>query len=149
LELARKFPAVQTDTYVIMPNHVHGIIVISDPDTDGPVGADLRVCLNGGRDQQGEHAGSPLPRMVQWFKTMTTNAYMRGVKTLGWTPFSGKLWQRNYCEHIIRDNESFDRIREYSRPHLRRAVREGRGEVWRWASDRENRQAIINGKNDL
>jgi len=75
LELARKFPALQTDTYVIMPNHVHGIIVISDPDTDDPVGADLRVCPNGGRnqqgehadqrgehaDQQGEHAGSPLP----------------------------------------------------------------------------------------
>jgi len=32
---------------------------------------------------------------------------------LGWPPFSGKLWHRNYYEHIIRDDKSLDRIREY------------------------------------
>jgi len=44
---------------------------------------------------------------------MTTNEYIRGVKTLGWPPFPGKLWQRNYYEHIIRNDESLDRIRQY------------------------------------
>lgn len=44
---------------------------------------------------------------------MTTNEYIRGVKNLGWTPFNGKLWQRNYYEHIIRDQKSFINIRNY------------------------------------
>jgi putative transposase len=41
---------------------------------------------------------------------MTTNEYIRGVKTSGGPPFAGKLWQRNHYEHIIRDDESLDRI---------------------------------------
>jgi len=61
----------------------------------------------------GEHIGSPLHRVVQWFKTMTTNEYIRGVKTLGWKPFDGKLWQRNYWEHIIRNENSYHRIAQY------------------------------------
>lgn len=44
---------------------------------------------------------------------MTTNEYIRGVKQLGWTPFNGKLWQRNYYEHIIRDHNDWDRIHRY------------------------------------
>lgn len=55
----------------------------------------------------------PDPEIVQWFKTMTTNEYIRGVGTLGWSPFPGKLWQRNYYEHVIRDEVSLNRIREY------------------------------------
>ena len=78
---------------------------------------------------QGEHIGSPLRRgkpmclpsyhgaplskMMQWFKTMTTNEYIRKERKNGWPPFDGKLWQRNYYEHIIRDNESLNEIREY------------------------------------
>jgi hypothetical protein len=63
----------------------------------------------------GEHAGSPLRRVVQWFKTMTTNEYIRGVKQHGWPPFPGKLWQRNYWDHIIRNESDLNRIREYIR----------------------------------
>lgn len=44
---------------------------------------------------------------------MTTNEYIRGVKNQGWKHFDGKLWQRNYWEHIIRDQDSYDRITEY------------------------------------
>jgi putative transposase len=51
--------------------------------------------------------------VVQWFKTMTTNEYIRGVKNLGWIRFDGKLWQRNYWEHIIRDEYSYQNITEY------------------------------------
>jgi REP element-mobilizing transposase RayT len=61
----------------------------------------------------GEHTGSPLHWVVQWFKTMTTNEYIRGVKSLGWTPFNGKLWQRNYYEHIIRDERAYNNIANY------------------------------------
>jgi putative transposase len=44
---------------------------------------------------------------------MTTNEYIRGVKQYGWPPFPGKLWQRNYWEHIVRDESELNRIREY------------------------------------
>jgi REP element-mobilizing transposase RayT len=51
--------------------------------------------------------------VVQWFKTMTTNAYIRGVKQHGWPRFDGKLWQRNYWEHIVRNGNELYRIRRY------------------------------------
>lgn len=36
---------------------------------------------------------------MDWFKTMTTNTYIRGVKQSNWEPFNRRLWQRNYWEH--------------------------------------------------
>jgi len=66
----------------------------------------------GGRNM-GENTGSPVPEIVQWFKTMTTNDYMVGVKNKGWRPFNKRLWQRNYWEHIIRDENELDLFREY------------------------------------
>ncbi|RLC16990.1 MAG: hypothetical protein DRI24_07005, partial [Deltaproteobacteria bacterium] len=41
--------------------------------------------------------------------------YIKGVKQHGWTPFPGKLWQRNYYEHIVRNEKELTRIREYIR----------------------------------
>ena len=61
----------------------------------------------------GEHMGSPLHTVVQWFKTMSTNEYIRNVKQNDWPAFNGKLWQRNYFEHIIRDPKSFQHIAKY------------------------------------
>ena len=121
LELTRKFTTVETDEFIVMPNHCHGIIVIVDP----TVGADLRV--GPPNDRTGAHAGAPLPTIVQWFKTMTTNEYIRGVKTLGWPSFRGQLWQRSYYEHVIRNADSLNRIRQYI---IDNPVR--------WEFDREN-----------
>lgn len=44
---------------------------------------------------------------------MTTNEYIRHVKNNGWPPLRGRLWQRNYYEHIIRNEKSLNRIRQY------------------------------------
>ena len=118
-ELENKFPDIKCHEMVVMPNHFHCIIENVAPVT--PVGADLRVCPKNTLEQpiigeqpiSGEHVGSPLYRVVQWFKTMSTNEYIRGVKQLGWQRFNGKLWQRNYWENIIRDEQSFQRISEY------------------------------------
>jgi len=44
---------------------------------------------------------------------MTTNEYIRGVKNLNWEPFDKKLWQRNYWEHIVRDENSYFKISNY------------------------------------
>jgi putative transposase len=111
-ELNRKFPMVEADEFVIMPNHFHGVVVI----TDVPVGADLRVGPvpeNRHPAEQGAHAGAPLQTIIQWFKTMTTNEYIRGVKTASWPSFNGRLWQRNYYEHVIRDDEAHAKILDY------------------------------------
>ena len=51
--------------------------------------------------------------LVDWFKTMTTNEYIRSVKQYGWKRFDGKLWQRNYYEHVIRSLEEYERIADY------------------------------------
>jgi putative transposase len=67
---------------------------------------------------------------VQWFKTMTTNAYIHGVKTLGWTAFHDRLWQRSYFEHVIRNEESLNPIRQYIIDNPAR-----------WEFDRENPNA--------
>jgi REP element-mobilizing transposase RayT len=50
---------------------------------------------------------------VQWFKTMTTNAYIHGVRESGWPPFDRRLWQRDYYEHIVRNEADLARIRNY------------------------------------
>ncbi|MEN9911618.1 MAG: hypothetical protein RI956_62 [Pseudomonadota bacterium] len=44
---------------------------------------------------------------------MTTNAYIRGIKHHHWQSFNGKLWQRNYYEHIIRNESSYQTIAHY------------------------------------
>ena len=116
-KIPEKFPSLETEAWVVMPNHCHGIIAITSP----PVGADPRVCPNSMPPadlSQSEHTGSPLSpislgRVVQWFKTMTTNEYIRGVKQSTWPPFQKRLWQRNYYEHIVRDEHGCDRIRNY------------------------------------
>lgn len=116
-ELQNKFPDIKCHEMVVMPNHIHFII-----ENIGSVGADLRVCLNDSNFPKtekrvseilGEHAGSPLHRVLQWFKTMSTNEYIRGVKNNNWIPFDGKLWQRNYWEHIIRNDQSYQKISDY------------------------------------
>ena len=54
-----------------------------------------------------------LGRFVSWFKRMTTNEYIQNVKNNGWQPFDKKLWQRNYYEHIIRNENELNRVRGY------------------------------------
>jgi len=114
LKLPQKFPGVQLDEYIVMPNHLHGVIKI--------VGADPRV-----RPEAVECSKTPLSSIIQWLKTMTTNAYIRGVKKYEWPEFSGKLWQRSFYEHVIRNDDDLNSIREYivSNP-------------MRWALDKEN-----------
>ena len=81
----------------------------------------------------GAHAGAPLRKaaalgdVVQWYKTMTTNAYIRGVREHGWKRFDGRLWQRNYYEHVVRNDDELARAREYIQQN-----------PLRWHLDREN-----------
>ncbi|HHV53411.1 MAG TPA: hypothetical protein GXX52_08035 [Synergistaceae bacterium] len=65
--------------------------------------------------------------IVGAFKSITTIQYIRNVHNHGWPPFAVKLWQRNYYEHVIRNEESLDRIRQYIAEN-----------PVRWHFDREN-----------
>jgi REP element-mobilizing transposase RayT len=51
--------------------------------------------------------------VVGAFKSLTTHDYIQNIKKNDWQPFNKKLWQRNYYEHIIRDEKSYDQISEY------------------------------------
>jgi REP element-mobilizing transposase RayT len=109
--------------YIVMPNHFHAILEI--------VGATLVVAQNDTTvaqndvinqnddviNQKGQPQGiaptKTVGDMMDAFKSITTVEYIRGVKTLGWKPFDGKIWQRNYHEHIIRNEQSYQTISEY------------------------------------
>lgn len=113
-DLPRHYPGVQIDAFVVMPNHIHGIIVLTNP-TDP--------------------ARLSLPDVVHRFKSFTTAQYRRGVESNGWPPFAGRLWQRNYYEHVIRDEDEWNRIRDYIRTNPQG-----------WALDSENPGVTRPGK---
>ncbi|MBS1944618.1 MAG: transposase [Bacteroidetes bacterium] len=95
------YPHVQLDAWVIMPNHVHGIIVL----VDAPVGAGFKPAPTGASTTR--HG---LPEIVRALKTFSS----RQINVLRGTPGT-KLWQRNYWERIIRDEPEHHRIRAYIR----------------------------------
>ncbi len=98
--LAEQYDYVHLDRYVVMPNHLHGIIII------GGGGS----CLGGSRPAPTEDAQKckPLSRLVGAFKTVST----KQINIIRNTP-GRKLWQRNYYEHIIRSEEELNHIRQY------------------------------------
>jgi putative transposase len=111
LALPEHYHNVELDVFVIMPNHIHGIIFLTD------VGAGLKpaptvpVC----------HC-HPLPEIVRGFKTFSSRK-INGLRNMS----GAALWQRNYYEHVIRRDESLEKIREYIETN-----------PLRWALDKEN-----------
>lgn len=91
-----------------MPNHVHGLLTLEVLNTE------YREATQGLPYEAGRAHGLPsLSNVVGWFKTMSANWYMRGVRMQGWPPFDGHLWQRSFHDHIVRDDADMDRIRTY------------------------------------
>jgi len=108
--LAKRYPNVVLDEWTVMANHLHGIIVI----TDGAGGSrTARVvvdsnCRGGSRTAPTKR--KPLGRLVGAFKTMSTDR----VNEMRGTPGS-LLWQRDFYDHIIRNEDELNKIREYIR----------------------------------
>ncbi len=111
LRMAENYENIVLDEYRVMPNHFHGIIFIMDVGADQSVRPPYKQEEKTANLQEGKHVGLPL--QIQWFKTMTTNEYIRGVNESRWPTFIKRFWQRNYYEHVIRDERDLNRIREY------------------------------------
>ena len=109
-ELENKYPDKICHEMVVMPNHFHCIIE-NNPTVGAHAGAPRPTESKYGPDNK-KH-GKTIGDAVNWFETMTTNEYIRGVKNYGWKRFNRKLWQRNYYEHIIRNEKSYHTISEY------------------------------------
>jgi putative transposase len=88
LEIPRHFPNVDLDDFIVMPNHLHGILIFQ------PTGAMNRA--------------PTLGEVVRAFKARVSAA---ARKQFGQTGVS--VWQRNYYEHVIRKDEDMNHIRQY------------------------------------
>lgn len=123
--LPGRFTGIDVDAFIVMPNHAHGILLLNpvgapfmaphDPGADSP-GA-----MNPGAMNRGAMNRAPtLGEIIRAFKAVAT----RRLRQSGLSEFA---WQRNYYEHIIRNDESLTRIREYIANN-----------PLQWALDREN-----------
>lgn len=100
-------PTIDMDVYVVMPNHLHGIVVFGEDNTKS-----TESDVGGG---VGAHSCAPLHRkkrslgsFVAQFKATTTKRINQLRNTPGTT-----VWQRNYHERVIRNERECNRIREY------------------------------------
>ena len=109
-DLAFYNPAIKLDAFIVMPNHVHGIIVLAGAKAGGETPPLQKPALG---------------QIMGYYKYQSTSR----IKAL-MQPAGSAVWQRGYYEHVIRDDQALNRIREYiaSNPH-------------RWHLDRENPQA--------
>ncbi len=109
-----QFPTIQLDEHITMPNHFHGIIQIVRGATVGvPLVGTLNAAMPRGRAPT---RGAPtLGDVVGAFKSRTTDEYIVGVDQVDWPRFQKHFWQRNYYDHVIRDQDELEKIRDYIR----------------------------------
>ena len=89
--LPNRFPTVELDVMVIMPNHMHGIVAVNlDDPEEGPTLGDV----------------------IGAFQSLVFHQYYQWVKENN-VQTKAKFWQRNYYEHIIRNEKDWERIRNY------------------------------------
>jgi len=92
---------VELDVFVVMPNHIHGIVCIAD---DGRGTARRAPTV----ERFGHPVHGSLPTIIRAFKSATTKR-INEIRHAPGIP----VWQRNYYEHVIRNESEWDRIREY------------------------------------
>jgi putative transposase len=107
---------VELDAFTIMPNHLHGIVVI----THG-----RGTARRAPTEQFGKPVANSIPTIVRAFKSAST----RRINQIRNEP-STHVWQRNYYEHVVRNERELDKIREYIATN-----------PVKWALDRENPQS--------
>jgi REP element-mobilizing transposase RayT len=100
-EIPEHFPYVEVDSHIVMPNHFHGIVIINGVGVQHVVGAQHAEPLRVIKTQ-------PLGLIVRSFKSAVT----KRVHDLGLL-IGEKIWQRNYYEHIIRNEDDYHQITDY------------------------------------
>ena len=160
-QIPTRFDQIELDAFVVMPNHIHGILLINESavyqngepqcgqpqglplrganDTAQPVGAgftpaqDVEInnagvgashrvgasptptIMKTGQPPTGQPQGLPLRvalgNIVGAYKSLVANECLKIFKTKN--ELMGKIWQRNYYEHIIRDEKSYLEIAQY------------------------------------
>jgi putative transposase len=88
-DLPRHYPGVSLDAFVVMPNHIHGIVFV-------------------GAGSPRPSSGQTLSNIIGYFKYQSTKR-INELRNSPGAPF----WQRNFFEHVIRDDDSLNRVREY------------------------------------
>ena len=132
-DLPNRFPIVALDQFIVMPNHIHGIIQITvgaplavesgaplagAPDSNAAIRNDdncddLRGNVNNNRAPA---RGAPtIGDIIGAYKSLCVHHCLQWIKSNNPTFFMGTLWQRNYWEHIVRDKNELGRIRDYIR----------------------------------
>lgn len=112
-EISNHFKNVILDEYVIMPDHIHIIVIIEKQ---------FNYCIN---DEINIRAGininirattrvaPTLGTIIGELKSIITNEYIKNVKNNNWSKFNKRLWQRNYYERIIRNENEYLKTKEY------------------------------------
>ena len=110
-ELPSRFPTVSLDSFVVMPNHIHGIIIVGAqfiaPNSTQFIAPDSVPRNQIGNSQDDAINRAPtLGEIVRTYKAAST----RMIRQTANLEFA---WQRNYYEHVVRNEESLYRIRQY------------------------------------
>jgi putative transposase len=116
-DIPKHYLDVSLDVFVIMPNHIHGILIIA------PVGAAI------GRPQ--EKAGNARPYSLNTIIGSYKNIASKFIHQSGLPNFQ---WQKSFHDHVIRKDESLDKIREYIQNNPKQ-----------WELDEENPKNIKGG----
>jgi REP element-mobilizing transposase RayT len=98
--IGEHFDFIVLDQYIIMPNHMHGIIILKD---DYGSRGGSRTAIN-----KTQHNRKPIGQIIGAFKTRSTKL----IKAID-TSMNTAIWQRSYYEHVIRNEEDLRIIREY------------------------------------
>ena len=143
-EIPYHSPNVALDEFVIMPDHMHGIIIILTNDDDhsrgGLINQTTTSCISINQAMTNYNTTNQTPagvdwilmknpkqtlgKIVRWFKA-------RATKMIRDSGEKGFQWQRNYYEHIIRNEREFMAIRKYISNNPAQ-----------WLHERENQHAI-------
>jgi REP element-mobilizing transposase RayT len=94
-QIPRSHPHAQLDAFVVMPNHVHFILILRPAE---------QLALDTGNPRRRHGIGE----MIRGFKSFSAIAINRDRGTLG-----ARVWHRNYYEHIVRDGAALASIRRY------------------------------------
>ncbi len=111
--VVKRYDNVSLDEYTIMPNHLHGIVIIEELIIN--VGATLAV-VSGSTTNAGARPAPTttvtLGDIIGSFKSLCIHDWLEYIKNKN-IDLPGKFWQRNYYEHIIRNEKSLKKIRRY------------------------------------